>query len=487
MRKLLLATTAALVASLGGAGIAQAQISTVPTLVPGTSPFSAAAPAPGTVIVRLGGKISAFVGTVADSGDRVTIPTSTNAAGTASGTTAIPAGTYKQANQYIGEDFYLYPSVDGVAANGLQYGAFIEIRAENYNPAGGGGIINNSGGSSISASDRSESLYIRRGYAYLGTPTAGTLRIGTTDGPTGLFETGTFENFDDGAWNGNVPNVFSGNTTPVFPFAGGTGAEYATSKLVYLSPRLYGFDFGFSYEPNDSGANGYDGGNSYGLNSTLTGLANTSGCGFASPGCDRLSSSPLSSQAGRRQNTVEFDSRYTGAFGPVGVALEAGFMGSGHVNQASAANNPRFNGFEIGQFGAVFTVAGLSAGGHLMYGNYNGQFGLKPVGAVPATGWLLGTSYVIGAATIGASYFQLNDAGSSGPLGTAAASVGQYRGRGAAAGGIYTLAPGVQVFASYLYGDQKENGVNLLGDGEAATLHNVTTAQGFFLGTFVRW
>jgi hypothetical protein len=499
MRKLLLATTAAIAATLGGAGIAQAQVTTIPTLVPGTSPFSSATPAPGTVIVRLGGKVVAFAGALSDNGDKVTVPASTTATGgTASGSTAVPAGTYKQANYYIGEDFYLYPSVDGVAANGLQYGAFIEIRAENYNPAGGGGIVNTSGGSSISASDRTESLYIRRGYAYLGTPQVGTFRFGTTDGPTGLFETGTFEGFNDGGWNGNVPNAFSSNSSPsaYWPFAGGTGAEYATSKIVYLSPQFYGFNFGVSYEPNDSGANGYDGGQSLGLNGTGTGLANSGGCGYAEPGCDRLSSSPLASQAGRRQNTGEFDGRYLGTFGAVGVALEAGWMGSAHIHQTSTATTAlgalnavpeRYNGFDIGQFGTTVTVGGLSGGGHIMYGDYVSSFGLKPVGAVPAFSWIGGTQYTFGPAVVGASYFHVNDAGSSGPLGTASPTVGQRRVRGVAAGGTYTMAPGVAVFLSYLWGDVKENGVNLLGDGEAATTHNLVTTQGLFVGTFVRW
>jgi hypothetical protein len=484
MRKLLLATTAAIVVSLGGAGIAQAQVSTIPTLIPGTNPFAAAAPAPGTVIVRLGGFVRAAVGYLADSGDKITVPTSTAPAGTASGTTAIPAGTYKQNNLYEGAEIYLYPSVDGVAANGMQYGAFVEIRTENYQPPGNSNLISTTGGSSISASDRAQYLYARRFYSYLGAPSVGTFRFGTTDGPTGLFETGTFEGFNDGAWNGNVPNFFSGNTTPVFPFVGGTGAEYATNKIVYLSPQFSGFEFGFSYEPN-AVSNTYNGGNSPGLNSTLTGLANGTACGYASPGCGRLSSSPLASQAGRRLNTVEFDSRYRGTFGGVGIAAEAGWWGSQHVAQA-VAGGTRFQGLDVGQFGFTASYAGFTAGGHLMYGEYNTGDNLNLVGAKPSSAWIAGAQYVTGPLVVGASYYVYDGAGASGPP-PISPSVKRERSVGIAAGGTYTLAPGVSAFLSYLYGTNHELGVNILGDGEAANTHNNTKAQGLFIGTGVRW
>jgi hypothetical protein len=485
MRKLLLATTAAIAASLGGAGIAQAQISTVPTLVPGTSPFSAAKPEPGTVIVRLGGRVYASIGFLSDSGNKTTVPATTTPAGTGSGTTAIPAGTYKQNNYYEQTLLYLYPSVDGVAANGLQYGAFVEIRSENYLAPGNTNLIANSGGGSISASDRAQYLYLRRAYGYFGLPSLGTLRFGTTDGPTSLFETGTFENFNDGGWNGSTPNGFSSNTTPVFPFVGGTGAEYATNKIVYLSPQFYGFDFGLSFEPTAS-SNGYDGGNSIGLNSTLTGLANGSGCGYASTGCARLDSTPVAGEVARRLNAVEFDSRYRGTFGAVAVALEAGWWGSQHERTSATNIATRYQGLNVGQFGATFSYAGLTVGGHWMYGQYNQGDNLNPVGAVPSSAAIGGASYAQGPWIIGASYYVYDGAGSSGPA-PISTTIKRERSVGIAAGGNYTIAPGVSTFLSALYGSNHELGVNLLGDGEGANAHNNTHASGLFVGTNIRW
>ena len=75
------------------------------------------------------------------------------------------------------------------------------------------------------------------------------LRFGQADGPFGIFDNGvtTFQGFDDGGWNGDLPGAaIPGNAGPQFPFLSQQGAEYGSSKLVYLSPQLAGFDFGLS-------------------------------------------------------------------------------------------------------------------------------------------------------------------------------------------------------------------------------------------------
>src|ERR1700731_4348499 len=67
MRKILLATVALLGSSFGGVELAQAQSTTMATLMPSTTPT----PAPGTVTVRLGGRVNFFAASVSDSGNRV--------------------------------------------------------------------------------------------------------------------------------------------------------------------------------------------------------------------------------------------------------------------------------------------------------------------------------------------------------------------------------------------------------------------------------
>jgi hypothetical protein len=477
MRKLLLATAGVLGATMGGYGVAQAQVSTIPTLMPGASQSTAlaVAPAPGTVIVRFGGAMWFYASVIQDSGSKVTIP-----AGAANG---LGPGTYKE-NPFSFSDFArFYPSVDGVAANGLQYGALIEIRHEQGAPAGGYQAFANTG-SSASANDETRGgLYVRREYAYFGMPMYGTLRMGSTDGPSGLFETGTFENFNDGGWNGTLPNTMDQSSTPVWPFQV-VGNYYTLTKAVYLSPSFSGFDFGAAYAPNTGNVNSFGGGFEQASGTTVL---SDQGNNFANPGSDRLSSTSTG-QVSRLTNEIDIGGRYRGSFGPVGLAVQLGYIGSSHVNASinNAATATRYNGLSLGDFGATVTVAGLTVGGHIIGGNGNNNGTLKPVGSVPEVAALIGASYTVGPLIVGASVFQTNDAGASGPppIGT---GVGQRRDRGVAAGGTYTLAPGVNLFLAYLYGDVKENGVNLLGDGEAATTHNQLRAEGLAIGTFIRW
>ncbi len=242
MRKNLLASAAAL-CGLFYSGLASAQMMTVPSLSPdaramagGVNPADALVPAPGSVVVRFGGQVNWYAANITDSGDR-----------TRAGTPA-----FKQATYSFGDYIRMFPSVDGVAANGLRYGAFSELRVENFINAGGGA------NASVSATDRSSTLYVRRAWGYLGLANLGTLRFGTGDGAGGLFDNGTFQNFDPGAWNGDVNNLVSANAQPTFPFQGGVGAFYATDKLTYLSPQVYGLEFGLSYEPDTSNITDYD-------------------------------------------------------------------------------------------------------------------------------------------------------------------------------------------------------------------------------------
>ena len=93
-------------------------------------------------------------------------------------------------------------------------------------------------------------MYFRRETGYFGTDNAGFVRFGATDQPTSLFITGTFENFDDGGWNGD-PNLgtYHRNAALNWPFPD-QGALYTTSKIVYVSPKFANLvDFGVSFAP----------------------------------------------------------------------------------------------------------------------------------------------------------------------------------------------------------------------------------------------
>ena len=486
MRKLLLASVAALGASMGVATVAEAQ----------------AYPQPGTVTIRLNGRFRFYGGIVSDR------DVNNNAAGSATGTVNAAGqgtltGTNKQSSYMFGNYARLYPGFDGIAANGLKYGASLEIRQDNASGAGGGTY-----GSVSGQGQRRGELYFKRSWGYIGTDQLGTIRLGSTDQPSSLYMTGNFENFNDGGFNGDVGSMAAQVTQLTWPFAD-NGNYYTTTKAIYLSPQLYGFDFGVSFEPNtgnnsllDSCNNASNIGtnfvNSAGSFTTATGA---NGQPVAGPGCDRLSSSPVSAESGRRKNTVDALLRYRGTFGGFGIAATGGYIGGGHVldNSGVAFNNnaaigntrPNYDGLNVGDFGVALTYGGLSVGGKYQFGRFNGAVGqLVPKGLPDGEAILAGFSYTTGPIIFGAHYLNYKSAGDVGN-----AFFGRQRKeQGVAAGATYSLAPGLSLFASYLYSDRKQNGYNFL-TGQGVTTgnpggnpySNKITSQVFAVGTGFSW
>ncbi len=227
MRKLLLATVAVLGAGIGIAETAQAQ------------DF----PTPGTVTVRLNGRFR-FYAAVMDQSNA-----NNNLQGSPDGVTPL-TGTNKLTQYDFADYGRLYPGFDGVAANGLKYGASMEIRSDNGSGAGYGQY----GGAYNQARARN-GLWLFREWGYIGTDKLGTIRLGETDQVTSLYATGTFENFNDGGWNGDIVFNLPGNLIPGWPFLD-SGNLIPINRAIYLSPQLYGFDFGVSFAPNSGGGSG---------------------------------------------------------------------------------------------------------------------------------------------------------------------------------------------------------------------------------------
>ena len=214
MRKLLLASVAGLGAWGAIASDASAQ-NAVQTPTQSNASYStysggaalpaASAPTPGTVVVRLNGRVRFYA---YDSNSR-----------DASAVVAPNPQASKLDTYGFAEYGRLYPGFDGVAANGLKYGASLEIRQDTSGLAGGGS------NGSISANDpKRAGLYFRRVWGYLGTDAVGTVRLGSTDQPTSLYLTGNFENFNDGGWNGDLPGFIPGNVAPAWPFSDNSAA-----------------------------------------------------------------------------------------------------------------------------------------------------------------------------------------------------------------------------------------------------------------------
>ena len=494
MRKLLLATVAALGASMGASAVADAQT---------------ASPEPGTVTVRLNGRFRFYAGVISDrdannnaAGQSASLPNPTGGVN-AAGVGALP-GTNKQANYMFGDYARLYPGFDGVAANGLKYGASLEIRS-GFGSGAGNGVYGSASQQDIARSV----LYFRREWGYIGTDQLGTVRLGSTDQPSSLYLTGNFENFNDGGFDGDVPGLVSQNLVTPWPFSDASGSYYTTTKAIYLSPQLYGFDFGVSFEPNTGNVNVTDQcntGSPLGTNfvnsaGTFTAASGASTQGVSGPGCDRLSSSPINGESARRRNTVDALLRYRGTFGAFGIAATGAFIGGSHVldNSGLAFNNnavagalrPNYDGSSIGDFGLAVTYGGLSVGGHYTFGRFNEVVGvLVPKGLSNTEAFLGGASYTVGPLIVGAHYLNIK---SPGDVGNAYFGRNRYE-WGIAAGGTYSLAPGLSLFASYLYSDRKQSGYDFItGQGVSSTTpggnpnSNKVTSQVFAVGTGFSW
>ncbi len=416
MRKLLLATVAALGASMGAAAVADAQT---------------ASPEPGTVTVRLNGRFRFYAGIISDrdaNNSAAGTPSGlVNAAGQATGNNS--TGVNKQSSYMFGDYARLYPGFDGVAANGLKYGASLEIRQDQASGAGNGIY------GSASQQDRARSgLFFRREWGYIGTDQLGTVRLGSTDQPSSLYMTGNFENFNDGGFDGDVGALAAQNTILPWPFADGVGSYYTTTKAIYLSPQLYGFDFGVSFEPNTGNVNALDScntGSPLGVNfvnstgTSFTAANGANGQGVSGPGCDRLSSTGVNGESARRKNTVDALLRYRGTFGAFGIAATAGYIGGSHVldnsglpfnNNAAAGNlRPNYDGSSVGDFGLALTYGGFSVGGKYQYGRYNETLGtLVPKGLQNTEAALAGFSYTVGPLIVGAHYLNIRSPGDVG-------------------------------------------------------------------------
>ncbi len=149
--------------------------------------------------------------------------------------------------------------------------------------------------------------------------------------------------------------------------------------------------------------------------------------------------------------------------------------------------------------GVTATFAGLTIGGNSVYGAFNQvtgyNFQLEPAGGVNALGWLVGAQYTIGPVVVGASWFNFNttgdlpngvDAGSGATITAAGLTTGQQVNNGFAAGGTYTLVPGVNLFVDYDYGWRKQGGYDFA-TFAAGTEHNYVQSQLFGVGTQIQW
>ncbi|MCB8877391.1 porin [Acidisoma silvae] len=413
MRQFVLVSAATLTAAVGLAAIAKAQV---------TTPDFTQTISPGSVVARLDGRVSQWYGV--------------------SGFTGQSYGGTKYSGSGLAGYMRLFPGFDGVAANGLQYGAQAEIR-ENTE-------------TSASAGASTETLYVLRDFGYLGLPQLGLVRFGQQEGALYLNDAGRFESgneaFDDGGWNGDVENFFVNSAQrPIYPWTWSNSTRTA-DKIDYITPTWNGLNFSASFEPNQTGEN-----YSPAVTSTTT-------------------------STDMRRNTFEIGTTYKTKLDGFGIIVDGGYMNAGAVAYNSTANGQSYQGLSVGSLGATVTYGGITVGGNTKFGNMNGQFEPNYKGGANAIAWLTGGVYTIGALSAGGSYFVYDSQGDY----STPTTEGTRREMGAAAGATYVLAPGVKLFASYLYGTRHQDGYDFL-SGTAGSANNNTMAQVLALGTWLYW
>lgn len=463
MRKILLGTTAVIGAALMGPTVAQAQ--EAPT-------------------VRIGGYFRAYYGYSQQSGAHSdslgsALPTATSGATgniSTGGTNMARLGKHD-----FSTDAEIHVFVNGKAANGLTYGAVLEVQ---FNQQEGRNIIQNRASTGKTTASMDEM------YVFLAHPSFGQIRFGDEDGPLGgLMNSGWITNFGTGGihgeWESFITRQRGGRTTTA---PGGLGDS---TKIIYMSPQFFGFDFGASFALNANG--GED-----------VGCANDVASGY----CDRAYAFTGASNFGIyaagpeqsvRRNEFQLAARWRGELAGVGLSVTGGYIGSGAARDISlvggAAQQARiFNGLNIWTIGAQATAYGFTVGAAWAYGDYNFFWGNTLRGDQKGNQITVGASYTSGPFTIGANWVFGTFAGSSArALGTTAATATQLvfnpasanaatmRRYGWGIGANYRLAPGMDIIAEFVQYRVREGNRDL--DAAQAGVQNRADSQVFLLGT----
>ena len=287
----------------------------------------------------------------------------------------------------------------------------------------------------------------------------GIIRFGQGDGVIDLFDPCIFTSqcFDAGTGNFNAGSPVlafgPGNIAPPFVWLAQAGAEYDNTKVVYLSPQVYGFDFGLQYAPNE--------GNSDQVGGTAA------GCTQAGPTCVSVTSG---NDATRWLNQFGVGLRFQQSFGPVDVkaygfyetagqetltahAYVPSGMGAGSAfalaTTGDNANSTQFMHYDDLSFykaGVALTAANLTLAADYIGGRINGQLSMAPSGSPNMNAELIGLTYANGPITAGAEVGLIDSQGDARLTG-----VSQRHEYEIGFGGAYKLAPGVLLAAEYQY------------------------------------
>lgn len=457
-----------------------------------------AVPAPGTVVIRINGRVEVDVSANYTSLDR----------GYGSGVNSNVPNGYKVNPVGVGSYMRVYPAFDGLAANGLRYGASVELR-ENFasgvnSGAGSAGTytatVNSATATATSPSSNTsaETVFVRRAFAYLASDKAGIVRLGQGDGVLGLFDNCIFTTqcWDAGLgnFNGGANQSFGPAAALGIPFVwlSQAGAEYANNKIVYLSPQFYGFDFGVQYAPNMGNSEQYGG----------LGV----GCNQASYSCISLTSG---TDATRWYNQVGVGLRFQQTFGAVDAKAYGFYETAGKENigtyattlqartgatvagNAAGAYDVRYDNLSFYKAGVALTAFNTTIAADYIGGAVNGQLAMRPTGGASMNAVVTGITYANGPLVLGAEVGLVDSQGDARLVG-----ISQRHEYEAAFGGSYKLAPGIQVVGEYMYTHRHQGGFdfanNGLGNATASSANNGSytrdaQANTYVIGTVLTW
>jgi hypothetical protein len=472
---------------------------------------SFANPTPGTIVVHLNGRVNAGFASFWSNADQrfATAPAGSLGAGTPGGPATIAPGAATPLATVVGnngtgqvklapDSIYsyarLYFGVDGMATNGLRYGAAMEIR-QNFT-----GQISNNGSSGASGYSSLETLFVRRAFTYVAGDQWGIVRAGQADGIIGLYDNGvtTFQFLPTGnLQNGSdLASLAPTNAQVPFFFLSGDGNEYAYNKLVYLTPQFAGFDFGIQYAPNTSDGFGLGGSNNP-LNASLTGSGTGTGigCTVANSGCPSLSAGPGVLDGARVINQTTLGVRYQGILGGVGVLAYAAYGLSGNADftgsttptflgntVAGSKFTGKYDGLNFGNGGLALTYGGFTIGGNIIGGRISGVLAPVPQNGVSELAYMIGAKYVAGPFTVGIAAERGVYQGNVNLTG-----ISQRRGQALDIGASYSVAPGYLVYAEYQYQNLHQSDFNFITNSIGSSANNSIMSQGFVLGNIVNF
>jgi hypothetical protein len=511
------------IAPLQGGPAANNNLNTFGTATAG----SAVAPQPGTVVIRLNGKVYAGVdlsyGNLLQSPKGGLFPAAFSATAAGATTPTNSTSAYKLNPVSMESYLRLYPGIDAMATNGLRYGASSEIR-ENFeggnsftvSTAANGtssnfivapspaGTFNNGSAANASGVSSAQTLFVRRAFVYFGADQIGIIRLGEGDGLPGIYDaTGIFT---IGSWDGGIGNLNNAGVQAVtpnnylisWPFLSGNGTEYGNNKIVYLSPSFFGVDVGFEYAPNQ--------GNSFSESPTSDPLA-VGPCNSASNNCVNVISGI---DASRWINRWGFGGRFIESFAGATIQGYGEWIISGKENWAGAVNpgasnvgftpagtptafgpagnlpqNMKYDAQNFFNGGLAATYLGFTANADFTVGRTNGSNAMDTQGGAPMHAELASVSYAYGPFSAGVIGAIVDSQGSVQLTG-----ITQRHEAAIAVGGAYKIAPGINLCLEYQYEQKHQGGFDFdnsaTGGGPGALVNDIRV-QGLSFAAIVNW